>query len=91
MPTWLQSAPTGPTSGLEVLNLIVNLTNWLFVGFMILALIIIVFAGWQFITAGGDPQNITKARSKLFWAVIAIVIAVFSRGIPIVAKSILGV
>ncbi|HEX9721727.1 MAG TPA: hypothetical protein VGA53_00505 [Candidatus Paceibacterota bacterium] len=91
MPTWLQQAPTGPQSGAEAVNLIINLTNWLFVGFMLLAVIILVLAGWQFITSGGDPQNVAKARSKLLWAFVAIAIAVMARGVPIVVKSILGV
>ena len=90
-PGWLQIAPTGPTSGLQVLSLIENLINWLFVGFMLLAVVILILAGWQFITGGGDPQNVAKARSKLLWAVIAIAIAVTAQGIPIVARSILGV
>ena len=89
MPTWIKIAPTGPTSGFEVLLLIQNLTNWLFVGFMLLAVIFIILAAWQFISAGGDPTAITKARSKLLWAGIAIVVAVVSRAVPVVVQSIL--
>jgi hypothetical protein len=88
---WLDCAPTGPQAGGGVLNIITNLTNWLFVGFMLLAVVIIIFASWQFISSSGDPQNVAKARSKLLWAVIAIVIAVISGGIPVVVKMVLGV
>ena len=91
MPAWLQNAPTSPTSGAAVINIVINLTNWLFVGFMVLAVVILVLAGFQFISSGGDPQNVAKARSKLLWAVIAIAIALMARGIPVVVKAILGV
>ena len=91
MPTWLQQAPTGPTSGLWALSLIENLIDWMFVGFMVLAVIILVLAGFQFITSQGDPNNVAKARAKLLWAVIAIAVAVMARGIPVVVRSILGV
>ncbi|HEX9722342.1 MAG TPA: LamG domain-containing protein [Candidatus Paceibacterota bacterium] len=88
---WLLSAPTGPTSGLAVLHLIQNLTNWLFVGFMLLAVVVIVLAGWQFISSGGAPESVSSARKKLLWAGVAVIIAVMSRGIPVVVASILGV
>jgi len=88
---WLLSAPTGPTSGLAVLHLIQNLTNWLFVGFMLLAVVVIILAGWQFITGGGNPESVSSARKKLLWAGVAVIIALMSRGIPVVVASILGV
>ena len=72
---WLLSAPTGPASGLAVLHLIQNLTNWLFVGFMLLAVVVILLAGWQFIAGGGAPESVSNARKKLFWAFAAICIA----------------
>jgi hypothetical protein len=89
--SWLECTPTGPTSGIAILNLIESITDWIFAGFMILAVLMIVLAGWQFISSAGDPQSFAEARSKLFWALIAIVIAVFAKGIPVVLRSILGV
>ena len=91
-PPWLVHLPTaGPTSGLGVLHLIQNLTNWLFVGFMLLAVVVIVLAGWQFITGGGAPESVSNARKKLLWAGVAVITALMSRGIPVVVASILGV
>lgn len=91
MPTWLQSAPTGPESGTAVIAIITNLTNWLFIGFILLAVVMLVFASLQFLTSGGDPNNLAKARSKLLWAVIGIAAALVAKGIPVVVKLILGV
>lgn len=91
MPTWIIPAPTGPTTGLEVVELIVNLTNWLFVGFMVLAAVFVVLAAWQFISSSGEPVAVAQARAKLLWAAIAIGVAVLSRGIvAVIGKIIIG-
>ncbi len=90
MPPWIIPAPTGPTSGSELVQLIEHLTNWFFVGFLILAVILIIIAGWQFISSRAEPQAIMQARNKLFWAVIAIVAAVLSRGVAFAISSLLG-
>ena len=79
-PSWIVSAPTGPTTGAGLVALIENLINWFFVGFLITAIVFVILAGWQFITGGGDPQAVGQARAKLLWATIAIVAALLSRG-----------
>jgi len=91
MPTWIIPAPTGPTTGFEVVELIVNLTNWLFAGFMLLAVVFIVLAAWQFVSSSADPAAVAQARSKLLWAAVAIGAAVLSRGIvDVIGKIIIG-
>jgi len=83
-------APTGPSSGAALVLVIENVTNWLFFGFLLLASIIIVFAGFQFATGGGDPTQISAAKKKLIFAAIAIIIATLSKGFVTVVRSILG-
>jgi len=43
-----------------------------------LALLFIVIAALQFITSGGDPQNVAKARQTILYAVIGLVVAVLA-------------
>jgi hypothetical protein len=83
-------APTGPTSGAELVALIENITNWFFAGFMVLAAAFIVLAGWQFIASRGDPTAVTSARAKLLWAAVGIAAAVMAKGIVTAVKSIIG-
>ena len=90
MPTWIIPAPTGPTTGAGLVGLIENLTSWFFVGFIVLAIFFVILAGLQFITGGGDPQQVAQARSKLMWAAIAIVAAAFSRGVVAAIQAIVG-
>jgi len=84
-------APTGPTTGAAVVELINNLTNWLFFGFLLLASIFIILAAFQYVTGGGDPTQTSAARKKLIFGVIAVIIAVLAKGFVTVARSILGV
>ncbi|MFA5013625.1 MAG: hypothetical protein WC520_03650 [Candidatus Paceibacterota bacterium] len=43
--------------------------------------LMIIWAALIFITAGGNPEKITKARQIILYAVIGLVIILFSRGI----------
>jgi len=89
-PPWIISAPTGPTTGAGVVALIENLINWFFVGFLLLAVVFILLAAWQFISSKAEPQAVSEAKNKLLWAAIAIIVAVFSRGVVAAIRSIIG-
>ena len=82
--------PTIATSGRDAVTIIGLLTNWLFVLLSIVAVIFIVLAAFQFITAGGSPEAIGQARTKLLYAAIGIVVALIARSIPFVLASIIG-
>ncbi len=43
-----------------------------------LALLFIVIAALQFITSGGDPQNVAKARQTILYAAIGLIVAVMA-------------
>jgi cytochrome bd-type quinol oxidase subunit 2 len=45
----------------------------------IVAVIMIIVSGLQFMTANGNPQNIAKARSSLMYAIIGLVIVVLAQ------------
>ena len=90
MPTWILTAPTGPTTGAQLVELIKQLTDWFFAGFLVLAVLFIVLAGWQFISSKAEPVALTQAKSKLLWAAVAIGAAVLSRGVSVAIKAIVG-
>ena len=83
--------PTGPQTGGDVIDLILRLTDWLFFGFLLLAVIFIILAAVQFLTGGGDPAQVALARKKLFIAGGAVAIAVLSRGFIAVVRRVIGV
>ena len=85
-----QSVPTGPTTGAEFINIVENITDWLFIGLLILAVVFFILAGFQFLTQGGDPSAMSQARQKLVWMVVAIIVATLAKAIPTAISSITG-
>lgn len=43
-----------------------------------LAVIIIILAGFTFMTSAGDPAKITKARNAILYSVIGLVVVMFA-------------
>lgn len=71
----------------NLFSLITLITNWVFTIFLILAVIFIILAGLQFLTAGGKPEGVSEARQKLIWAAVGILVALLARGIPAVLEN----
>ncbi|MDP2641492.1 MAG: hypothetical protein Q8P39_03075 [Candidatus Yanofskybacteria bacterium] len=92
-----QNIPTGPTAPPSPptdfnLNYIVGLVgtalNFVFAIFLIVSVIMIVLAAFQFLQG---PEKAAEARGKLMWAVVGIAIALLSRGVEPLLKAILGI
>ena len=60
--------PEGPQTGGDFILVVEGITDWLFVILLVIAVVFIVLAGFQFIVGGGDPQAVAQARQKLIWA-----------------------
>ena len=54
------------------------------------AIVFVILAAFQFLSGGGDPQQIVQARQKLIWAAVAVIVATLSRAIPTVVNNIVG-
>ncbi|MBI4217378.1 MAG: hypothetical protein HY603_01055 [Parcubacteria group bacterium] len=85
-----QVAPVGPTTVQELLNVLDKVVNLVFTGLIILSVFFIIFAAFQFVTAGGDPAAIVQARQKLIWAAVGIIVALIARALPVVIRSATG-
>ena len=71
-------------------ELISRIVNWLLViGAPILTLFIII-GSFQIMTAGGNPENITKGRHTITYAVIGYALLLLSSGIIYIIKDVLG-
>lgn len=80
--------PLKATNFAELIN---RLTNWLLViGAPILVLMIIIGA-FQIMTGAGNPENITKGRHTITWAIIGYALLLISSGITLIIKQLLGV
>lgn len=56
-----------------------------------IATIMIVYAGFTYIFAAGEPQKITQARAILLWTAVGYSIILVAKGILAVIKDVLGV
>lgn len=84
-------ADTPPAdTGEDLLDVVGTLTNWLFAAFVSLAVIFLVLAGLQFVSSGGDAAKVSEARSKLIWAAVGIVVALASKALVPVIRSMIG-
>jgi len=74
-----------------MLNTIYTVTNWIFYIMTLVAVLMIVFGGFTYITAAGDPAKAGKGKSILTYAVIGLAIALIAKLIPSLVKFIIGV
>ena len=80
-----------PTISLNIWELLGNALKWFFNIVLILAAIMIVYSGYQYITAAGDAEKTQKALNSLIFALIGIGIALLANGLISIVKDFLGV
>ena len=71
----------------ELIGNVLNFLVW--VGFAVAPLMIII-AGFLFVTSGGDPAKITKAKNIMLYTAIGLAIILFSWGFVAVIQRVLG-
>jgi len=78
--------PSNPNAVFIVLN---SLIDWLFYILLIAAIFVIIWSAFLFLTAGNNPENASKARGLIIFAIVAVVIAFLSKAIIfLIARSI---
>ena len=85
-----ETAPTVVTTGAGLINLITTIGNWAFVAVLAVSAIFLIYAGFLWVTAGGNPEGATKARTMLTNALIGVVVALLARGLVQVIRSVIG-
>ena len=79
----LTEPPASPkiNSITAILTLVNTLVNWFFTIVMAIAVLMLIIAGFTWMTSGGNEEKITTARKMLIWALVGIAIALLSRGL----------
>ncbi len=82
------SAPSSQNLNItQIINIVLNFIWPLFVGFAVLMFIV---AGFQFLTAQGDPSKVDQARMSVLWGVVGVVVGVIAFSIPFIVRNTLG-
>lgn len=58
-----------------------SITNYLFWVLMIVAAIFIIIAGYNFVTAAGDPDKTKTARNFVLYALVGVLVGFLARGL----------
>jgi ACR3 family arsenite efflux pump ArsB len=80
--------PTGMITNVsQILNIVryvVTLVYWLF---FLIAILFIILAAFNYLTAGGDPLKVKKASNQLIYAVVAVAVALIAWGITSIVQN----
>ncbi len=77
-PMALAVTTAGPTSITKVDDLIDDIATWFQLIVFAIAVVMIIYAGFTWMTAGGDEDKTKTARSTLVWALVGIAVALFA-------------
>lgn len=75
-------------TGVNLLQLGLNL---LFIAAMVLAVIVMLYSGLQWITSKGDAAKIKAARARLIYALLGVIVVVMAYFLIGVIRNLLGV
>jgi len=71
-------------------NTMYTVTNWVFYIMTVVAVLMIVFGGFTYLTAAGDPGKASKGKNILMYAIIGLAIALIAKVIPSLVRFVLG-
>ena len=73
----------------SMVGIIVNLVNWVAWVVGLLAVLMGLYAGILFITAGGNAETVTKARNILLYAIVGIAVAILAFSLVAISRAFL--
>lgn len=72
-------AQAGPRSVDDLIQLVNTIAGWFETIVFLIAIIMILVAAFQFLTAAGNEEKVATARKSLIWGLIGIAVALFAR------------
>ena len=80
-----------PLGGGTVWGLLDKIIDFLFTIGIPLAVVMILWAALQFLTAAGNPQRIQSAKNTLIWTLVGFAILILAKGIALGICDFFGV
>lgn len=74
-----------------LLDTIYTITNWIFVGVVLLGVIFVSMGAYNIISAAGSADKVTTGRNYIIWAAIGVAVGLAAKAIPAIARAILKV
>lgn len=86
-----EPSPKPPITSIEdILNILRSIVNVMYTAFFIVAIMFIILAGFNYLTAKDDPEKIKSATRQIMWAAVAIAVVLMSVGVNAIIGSFLG-
>ena len=79
----------GPSTVGGVVDVIRQVVRWVYIIFFIIAVLLIIFAAFTYLTAGGDPEKVAEAKNRLIYAAVAIAVAFLAVGFEVIVRNFL--
>lgn len=70
-------------------KLLCNIVQWFFEIVLVISVIMILYAAYNYMTAGDDTEKTSKARRTLTYAAVGIAVAIIAVGFPSLVSSII--
>lgn len=87
----VETAPITPSVSIksveDILEIADTVVEWAFAFFFALAAFFILWAAYEYLTAGGAEAKLTSAKNKLVYAAVGIGIALVARSIVTVVQT----
>jgi len=64
-----------------------QIAAWMFYVLMALVVIFLIMAAYKYLTSSGDPTKVHEATNMILYAVIAIVVALLAKSIPLIVVN----
>jgi cytochrome bd-type quinol oxidase subunit 2 len=93
MPLIIQGISFKPegSSGKTFDQIVNDITNFIFVIALAVAVIMIIIAAFHFLTSGGDQNKIRTAKNIFLYAIIGLLITLLAKAIVSMVKQVMGV
>ncbi len=79
-----------PLTTTKFTDVVDRILNILFFVAIAVAPVMIIVAGFRFLTGGGNPETLKGARQMLIWTAVGFGIILLSKGIVFIVRNVIG-
>lgn len=88
-------APIKPPSSVGIASggimpIVCSGLRWIFTAAILLSIVMVLVAAFEYLRAGGDPGKVKTANNRLIFVAIGIAVAILARTLPVLVGSIVG-
>jgi hypothetical protein len=81
IPTSSSGGSCSTTGGVDINNILRHMVNVLSAIIGVVAVIMIIFGGFRYITSGGSDTSVTSAKNTILYAIVGLVIVALSQAL----------